>query len=285
MRTRPVSVEFLYKADVEYLLKNKKYLSEGIYVDREYCEKTEESRQILRPFLQAARKLPKYHKKCKLERDTLVLNGVSYNKDSLHRLPSELSGFKISSKQSDSVFGYFGNINPFSNFYPSMFMHNGNIFHCSEQYIQYTKAKHFKEDDLANRILLADSAYGCKKITWEIQNYDHAQWNSVAKELCDSGIVAKFQQNASLQKLLLETGEKTIVECCYDQTWGTGVPLRDERCLDQRLWRSQGIMGGILENIRQNLRTVQNLNASTTMVNTTPEPTTAGAMLEGAAME
>ena len=42
MRVQPISVEFLYKADAEYLLQNRKYLSDGIYVDKEYCKNVED---------------------------------------------------------------------------------------------------------------------------------------------------------------------------------------------------------------------------------------------------
>ena len=277
MKTRPISVEFLYKGDAEYILRNRKYLSEGIYVDREYCKSTEECRRILRPFLQAARKLPQYHKKCKLEGDILVLNGIKYTKDCLHRLPPELSGFNISSKHGESVFGYFGNMNPFSNFHPAMFMHEGNVFNCSEQFIQFSKAKYFNAEEVGNRILRADNALECKRLSREIKNYDHAKWNNIAKELCEPGITAKFLQNPILQKLLHETRGKTIVECCYDQIWGTGVPLKDDRCLEPRFWKSQGIMGEILENIRSKLlstsSSIQRIQRSTVIEGTQPVST------------
>ena len=54
--------------------------------------------------------------------------------------------------------------------------------------------------------------------------------------------------------MLLETGDKVIVECCKDQVWGTGVPLYDDKYLDESLWSNQGIMGEILEPIHHNLR-------------------------------
>ena len=51
MKTCPISMDFVYKYDVDYLLANKKYLPQGVYVDKEYCHETEESRRILRPYL------------------------------------------------------------------------------------------------------------------------------------------------------------------------------------------------------------------------------------------
>ena len=44
---------------------------------------------------------------------------------------------------------------------------------------------------------------------------------------------------------------KRIVECASDRLWGTGVPLGDPECLDPTKWISQGILGQILEYIRE----------------------------------
>ena len=43
----PISMEFLHKTDTEYLLQNRKYLSDGIYVDKEYCKEVEKNRMTL----------------------------------------------------------------------------------------------------------------------------------------------------------------------------------------------------------------------------------------------
>ena len=42
MRCRPVSVEFECLGDMEYLIKNKRNLKKGIYIEREYGVETEE---------------------------------------------------------------------------------------------------------------------------------------------------------------------------------------------------------------------------------------------------
>ena len=89
-----------------------------------------------------------------------------------------------------------------------------------------------------------DTGLECKQLAREIADYNHEKWK------CEDGIASKFMQNTQLQKHLKETGDKTIVECCRDTLWGTGVPIQDEKCLDDTLWYNQGIMGEILENIR-----------------------------------
>ena len=77
------------------------------------------------------------------------------------------------------------------------------------------------------------------------------KWDKVAGKICHPGIHAKFLQNpVALDTLLTKTGCKQIVECTSDRLWGTGIPLGDPLCLDTSKWISPGIMGQILENIR-----------------------------------
>ena len=77
------------------------------------------------------------------------------------------------------------------------------------------------------------------------------KWDKVAGKICHPGICAKFLQNpVALDTLLTKTGCKQIVECTSDRLWGTGIPLGDLLCLDTSKWISSGLMGQILENIR-----------------------------------
>ena len=81
---------------------------------------------------------------------------------------------------------------------------------------------------------------------------DKRKWEEEALNACLPGIRAKFYQNTNVMDTLLnKTGMKRIVECTSDGLWGTGVPLGDPECLDQTKWISQGILGQILECIRE----------------------------------
>ena len=55
-RSRPISIKFEHKQDCDLLIQCKKYLPDGVFVDREYCAETEKERQFLRPVLKEARK-------------------------------------------------------------------------------------------------------------------------------------------------------------------------------------------------------------------------------------
>ena len=249
MYNRPVLVEFMMKEDADYLLNNRTYLPSGVYINREYSKETEEKHRTLRPYFKAARKLPKYHKKCRLDGDTLVIKGVSYTVSDLHRLPEELIGENICSISDQNNYGFFGKLHPFSNFHETSFTFQGLDYHSSEQMIQHLKATYFGDEDTVTKIMEAPTPLECKKLAREIDNYNQHGWNSIAKEMCESGIKLKFDQNPTLKQTLMKTKGKTIVECSTDELWGTGVLINDPQALKQNRWINQGILGEMLEDI------------------------------------
>ena len=53
-----------------------------------------------------------------------------------------------------------------------------------------------------------------------------------------------------MDTLIEKTGSKKIVECANDRLWGTGVNLNRDDCLNSEKWIIPGILGKILEGIR-----------------------------------
>ena len=106
----------------------------------------------------------------------------------------------------------------------------------------------------AMKILGAKTAISCKQLAYQIQNYNHQGWIDAVKELCHDGISAKFDQNPSLCRKLLSTGEKTLVKSSRDDIWGTGIPLFRWDCLNRTHWKGNGILGTLLVDIRDSLR-------------------------------
>ena len=269
MQSRPIRVSFASKQDAKLLLERKKKLKQGIYINREYSDEDEKERKLLHPILKATRKYMHYRGKCKMEGTKLIIKGKTYTKNNLNNLPEDISAASISSKRSDHAMGFFGELNPLSNFHPCTFMYNSITYHSSEQLIQYQKAKLFRDNEAANKILMAKTALDCKLISKDIKNYDHECWKTEAKARCEEGIKAKYMQNIEIRSYLLNTGTLKIVESCNDKFWGTGVPLYEENCLNPSNWTSQGLLGEILENIRTNIRDIMGINGQ---MDTTPPP-------------
>ena len=253
-RTRLVRVTYENSNTVNILLANKKGLPTGIFVDREYSAETTKNRRIMRPYYNAARKSTEFQKKCRMEGDALILNGTKYTVKNLHDLPEQLSGFCVGSRSDTETYAYFGDMNPFSNFYPSPFTYNGITYNHSEQFIQSEKAKLFEDETINQQIMMAENGLECKKLSKNIKNYRHEAWKQAAMERCEPGITAKFMQNPKLIRLLQSTEDKLIVEASRDPVWGTGISITDKDVLTREKWSGHGIMSKILMRLRNKLR-------------------------------
>ena len=197
-----------------------------------------------------------------MDRDTLVLRGKRYRVNTIDQLPNSLSTVNVTSKSNETTFGYFGELNPLSNFHPSPFKMYDQEYHCSKQYIQEAKARYFNDTETYDKLRNTKTGLECKIISKQTKNFNAKKWEQVAKDICKPGIKQKFQMNQNRRHMLLEsTKNKLIIECAKDTLWGTGIPLDDERCLDSSMWKGhgtkkQGIMGEILCEIRNELEDV-----------------------------
>ena len=152
------------------------------------------------------------------------------------------------------MYGYFGELNPLSNFHRAPFTHENFTYHCSEQFIQKKKAELFKDASSIKKIEEAKTGLECKLLGNKIANSKKSTWEKRAKELCTPGIRQKFVENRdALITLIKATGNRSIAECAKDTVWGCGIVLQDDRCLIKTEWTNQGIMGEILEEIRKDL--------------------------------
>ena len=216
----------------------------------EYTGDIEQTRNLLLPILRTARQIEPYKGHCKMTEDRLVIRGRTYTLDNLHQLPKDLNCFKVTSKQNDQCVGFFGGLNPLSNFHLAPFNVDGIDNISAEQFIQAKKSEFFNNRNANNRIMGCATSLDCKKNSRFIKGFDRNQWEMHAKAICTPGIRAKFQQNMELMSILqLKTGNKRIVECSNDNFWGIGVPINKPDCLDQSKWTTQGILGEILEEI------------------------------------
>ena len=250
-KTRPLNVEFASKYDAEQIFANRFSMDQGIYVDREFCFETEKARHLLRPVLKAAKGIKEYNCKCRLEGNQLVLDGKRHTKDTLDQLLRNLDVMKITTKSDEKSLGFFGELCPLSNFYPSSFEFNGINYHSTEQLIQHQKAKLFGDKHIEHSILTAKSLLECKKLSRDISSFNYKRWVENAKDLCKDDIEAKFVQNPRTMQALLETGNKKLVKCTKDYLWGTGVPLNDPQCLTEKCWKGQGLQGIMLQEIQK----------------------------------
>ena len=101
---------------------------------------------------------------------------------------------------------------------------------------------------------MAEMAIECKQLAREIKNFDATSWNEVIEDECFDGLLEKFHQNHSLNLVLQNTEQKTIVESSYDRKWGTGVPFAFPDALNSEYWTGDNLLGKMLSIVRDTLR-------------------------------
>ena len=198
VRPRPISVEFDRKSNADAVYNQWFCFASGVFIDCKFNLETEKYRRTLRPILRAAKQKPEFRYKSRLDGPKLVIDSKRYSVNELDRLPQKLSPFEVTTKSNEDTVGFFGELCPFSNFYPAKFNHNGKNYHSGKQLIQHQKALHCNDIGAADRILATKTAIACKQLSYTIQNYDHQSWIEAAKDRCRDGLRAKICSESPL---------------------------------------------------------------------------------------
>ena len=214
-RARPVSVTFKL-CDKELFLSCKRKLPAGIYANKEYPIHVKRMQDKLLPILKLAKSLPAYHEKSRLDGDKLLINSTRYGIDELDRLPTEIAAYNTTEKSNDSHIIFTGELSPYSNFHPNSFMIEGQTYHSSKQYIQYQKVLTFGDSYVANKILNAETAKECKRLSYQINGVDADRWRNDGYDIYYEGVKQKFLQNDTLS-MLKTMAPKISVEATPDR--------------------------------------------------------------------
>ena len=66
---------------------------------------------------------------------------------------------------------------------------------------------------------------------------------------------AKFSQNEDLKQILLETGDRILVEGSpYDKIWGVKIDWQDDKILDEKNYKGLNLLGKALMQVRRELK-------------------------------
>ncbi len=151
-------------------------------------------------------------------------------------------------------FVFFYNNTPYSNFHKSKFIVDNIEFCCGEQWIMYQKAILFNDTEIANEILKANNPGKIKSLGRKVSNFDEDIWNKHRETKTFIGLLEKFKQDERLKKLLIDTGNRELVEASpTDRIWGIGLSENDQRIYDKSKWLGRNILGKILMKVRSHL--------------------------------
>lgn len=128
----------------------------------------------------------------------------------------------------------------------------GTTYHSVEQYMHYKKAVLFEDTEIAEQIMSANTPYKTKMLGRKVKNFNYEIWSSYKIKIVKKGIQLKFNQNTDINKKLLETFPKIMVEAApKDSIWGIGMSV--EVANDNVDKWGKNLLGKILTHVRNKL--------------------------------
>ena len=123
---------------------------------------------------------------------------------------------------------------------------DGTTYNCAEQYMMAAKARVMGDDKTLAQILATDyNPSAIKKLGRRVTPYSEEKWAAARLKCVTHGNFLKFSQNAKLRKILMQTGDLTLVEAApSDRIWGIGRSVND--AARGASWQGQNLLGEAL---------------------------------------
>ena len=137
----------------------------------------------------------------------------------------------------------------------SDFYVNGKKFSSMEQYMMYSKAMCFGDEENAKNILSTNNVSKIKSYGRAVKKYNDHYWNGIRQIIVYKGLKEKFSQNIVLREKLIDTGDAILCECAKtDRIWGIGKGMYDMDRYDITSWEGKGLLGYTLMIVRDELK-------------------------------
>ena len=248
-RTRAILVRFHHPADRTIVWKSRESLTKPIHLRQDFPEAIATKRRVLQQIVNRARDLREYKDGTYLRQDRLIINGKSYDTDSLYDIPRSLQT-AVGCRQEEDVTYFYGLQSPLSNFYPTPIVMKGLRFNCVEQAFFFAKSEHYFEP-LKGAEIMAETRPSIQKSIGE--SFGRKDWGDPTKPLTvmASIVMEKFKQSRYLARVLVMTGDTILAESNpHDSYWGTGKTT-SEAIEAHNVWEGNNAMGEILADIRK----------------------------------
>ena len=259
--TRTVIARFCSFKDKKTLLGVRKSLKakESISMSDDYSTETSQRRREVFPVFKAIqsklKELGEPHSEVYLKQDKLSLKGKWYNPDELDKLPAGFSPSELSTPEKNGITAFYSKRSPLSNHYICDFKVKGETYNCLEQYLMIQKANLFGDHQSVTAIAKEENPIIQKKIGSKIANFQRDVWKMEAGKILYEGLCAKFSQNPTLCKFLLDTKDTVLVEANpRDSFFGIGIGLDNPAVWDDSSWKGSNLQGATLQKVRNFLR-------------------------------
>ena len=167
-------------------------------------------------------------------------------------LPEDIQLKVTKTRIEGNTIGFQGKLAPLSNMYLCPIVVDGKEHKSAEHYIKYTKIMLANLVELAQKIKDTICPYTAKHLGGSVHI---PMWDDVGEDIVKMGIRYKFDQHPHLKKMLLDTGNKAILECTPDMKWGAAISL-DSKLFGTGRYPGQNITGHSLQELRVEYRDI-----------------------------
>ena len=130
-------------------------------------------------------------------------------------------------------------------------------FFCTEQAFMWAKAKFFKDEETAKKILAEEvEPMVCKSLGRQVKNYDDVAWEKVRYEMMLKPNIERFLQDQVLQNKIIDPrfdGLMFVEASPWDRIWGCGLSMSDPKILDEKNWTGRNLLGKVITEVRKNI--------------------------------
>jgi ribA/ribD-fused uncharacterized protein len=144
------------------------------------------------------------------------------------------SAFTTTRYKKDTPLYFNGHTHPLSNFYPvdGLTVH-GVPFSTSEAAYVYEKALHHNDMDTAEAVRKSKTGIHAKRLGDRIRT--NARWQQRKIDVMDTIIRAKLKVCQAARKVLVDSGDRELIENTTHEFWGKGKMQKGENMLG-KLW-------------------------------------------------
>lgn len=202
---------------------------------------------MLRDLVKFAKK--KGYNDAKIEAGGIKVGGVLYAPDMLDELPENIRPEKVRIRSTKNKgLAFFSEWAYLSNMHRAPFMYDGKRFTSAEQCFQVEKAAFHKRWTTANKIIVTDDAYKCKKEGDKVETNN--EWLGAREAVMKNVVRQKFVQNEVLLKKLVDTGKARLYEAVAGGSiWSINSSFYAKATYDETA-TGPNALGRILEDLR-----------------------------------
>jgi ribA/ribD-fused uncharacterized protein len=144
-----------------------------------------------------------------------------------------------------------GEFRMFSNMYDAPIQIDNQVYPTVEHYYQWSKAKMFKDDDTANKIMETKTVKAVKSLGKKVANFKTDEWDAKRDEIMRSAVKAKVLQHPEILAKLKETKNRPIGKAdAREKYWGIGSSANLDKAKRPDKWAGQNKLGKIWMDLR-----------------------------------